>query len=186
MLIWINPNPKMSIVVPFLCVSRVVTFMVTSELLMSCLLFYIPCCSLLFGRNEYLSTHWVLIRRFAMIQISMIRLLSLISIKWLNSRKTSIISRYPNWKAIFENYVLYRLIMWNSMVSLQAFQLVGLNAAWKHSKTNGRPKGGRPPPAAQNFSISCRFLENLVKLYVGVPQGRCPLLRRILDPPLKT
>ena len=34
---------------------------------------------------------------------------------------------YPNWKVI---QVHVKLILWNSMVSLQAFQLVGLNADW--------------------------------------------------------
>ena len=80
-LIWINPNPKMSIVVSFLCVSRVVTFMVTSELPMFGLLFYILCCSLFFRlRRVFKYPSGPILTRFsrrlAMTQISMIRLLS--------------------------------------------------------------------------------------------------------------
>ena len=55
------------------------------------------------------------------------------------------------------------------------------------------PSGGfrgahpaRPPPLRPKiFSISCSFLENLTKLYVGAPlEGWRPLLQGILDPPL--
>ena len=43
---------------------------------------------------------------------------------------------------------------------------------------------GRPPPP-KTFSISCSFPENSAKPYVGAPQGWRPLLRGILDPPLR-
>ena len=42
------------------------------------------------------------------------------------------------------------------------------------------------PPRAKIFSISCSFSQNLAKIYVGAPPQRWrPLLREILDPPLK-
>ena len=42
----------------------------------------------------------------------------------------------------------------------------------------------RPLPPAQNvLNFMQFFLENLAKLYVS-PEGQCPLLRGILDPPL--
>ena len=51
--------------------------------------------------------------------------------------------------------------------------------------------GGRPrrTPPAQNFLYFMQFFTKLAKSYVGAPsppprEGWCPLLRRILDPPL--
>ena len=42
------------------------------------------------------------------------------------------------------------------------------------------------PPYFLNFLIPCKFCENLVNLYVGAhPEGWGPLLREILDPPLR-
>ena len=47
--------------------------------------------------------------------------------------------------------------------------------------------GGAPSilPWPKIFSISSRFWEILAKSYAGVPppEGQCPLLRGILDPP---
>ena len=42
------------------------------------------------------------------------------------------------------------------------------------------------PPGVQILSISCSFLENLAKSYVGAPppEELAPLLGEILDPPL--
>ena len=43
----------------------------------------------------------------------------------------------------------------------------------------------RAPLRSKIFSISCSFLENLTKLYVGAPlEGWGLLLQGILDPPL--
>ena len=46
-------------------------------------------------------------------------------------------------------------------------------------------QGTLAPPGAQILSISCIFLENMAKSYVGAPLGSWrPLLGEILDPPL--
>ena len=54
--------------------------------------------------------------------------------------------------------------------------------------SSGRFRGVHParaPPWPKIFSISCSFLENLTKSYVGTPpEGRRPLLQGILDLPL--
>ena len=52
----------------------------------------------------------------------------------------------------------------------------------------GDAPGAPPSPRSKIFSISCSFSQNLAKIYMSalpLPQRWRPLLREILDPPLK-
>ena len=69
------------------------------------------------------------------------------------------------------------------------WNLVGYGHTWEIC--SGGSKGGRegqapPPPRAQILSISCSFLKNMAKSYVGAPPAGSwrPLLGEFLDPPL--